>query len=115
MQMSEIVEILRPQAAALPRFAVILRGEYFQLIDEEGNSECLGFYIVRTVTAADQATAEDLALFDFRAEILSDSSMNARFSAIGNVFVEESGPIDEDIDDCNSSFIFYPMDERLPV
>ncbi|NIA69139.1 hypothetical protein HBA54_11120 [Pelagibius litoralis] len=108
-QMPEIVETRHARPAALFRFAVILRGEDFATDGAEGTSERIGFYIVRTATAADQATAEQLALFDLEAEIRSSATLQEYFTATGSIAVEEVALLDDDIDDSNSGFIFYRM------
>ena len=109
--MPEIVEIRHGSRAAALRFAVILRGENFVTDGGEGEPERVGFYVVRTATAVDQATAEQSALFDLEAEILSRPSLKAYFSETGTIAVEEVALLDDDIDDSNSGFIFYRMDE----
>lgn len=113
--MPEIVETRHTPTASLLRFAVILRGEDFATVSAEGSPEQIGFYVVRTASAADQATAEQLALFDLEAEIRSSPALQHYFSATGSISVEEVAILTDDIDDSNSGFIFYRMGEEPPM
>lgn len=108
-EMPEIVEIRRGQAAPLQRFAVILRGENFATAGSEGAPQRIGFYVVRTASGIDQAAAEESALFDLEAEIRSRPCLQAYFTATGTIAVEEVAPLDDDLDDSHSGFIFYRM------
>ena len=107
--MPEIVEVRRAEPAPLQRFAVILRGEDFATADSAGVPERIGFYVVRTAAGIDQAVAEQSALFDLEAEIRSRPSLQAYFSATGTIAVEEVAPLDDDLEDSHSGFIFYRM------
>lgn len=89
------------------RFCVVLRGEYLLRESEEGRLEQMGFYVVRTTTADDAATAEKLALFDLEAEIL----MNGMGPVPDCLAIEKTSLLDEDQEDINSGFIFYPRDD----
>lgn len=105
-----IAERYHHSPAELQRFAVILRGENFLMNDARGAPAWMGFYIVRTAIATDQPTAEKLALFDLEAEIRSSPRMKDVFFEVGSLAVEEAGPLADEIDDCDSGFIFYAMD-----
>ena len=108
-EMPGVVEIRRARAVPAQRFAVILRGEDFAIEGSEGTPERIGFYVVRTAVGIDQAAAEQSALFDLEAEIRSRPSLQAYFSATGTIAVEEVAPLDDDLEDSHSGFIFYRM------
>ncbi|HIP78172.1 MAG TPA: hypothetical protein EYH07_06890 [Kiloniellaceae bacterium] len=93
----------------LPRFCVVLRGEYLSVPSDKGDEEQLGFYVVRTVAAGDQTTAEKLALFDLEAEI----RMKGMGPVPDTMEIDKSQRLDDDQEDVNSGFILYPAEQTL--
>lgn len=109
--MLDFAAIQLPDPDADQRFCIVLRGEYMLLQGDDGRTAQMGFYVVRTASAGDQATAKKVALFDLEAEI--------RIKDLGSVpehlAVEMAKRLDDDQEDVNSDFIFYPMDADAPV
>ena len=104
--MLDIAAFHLPDPEDRQRFCIVLRGEYLLLESPDGSPQQMGFYVVRTTTADDRSTAEKIALFDLEAEIL----MKGLGPMPGHLAVEETKRLEDDQEDINSSFIFYPAE-----